>query len=138
QPVWDADSLAVNPYLGRDSVEPFLECGRRTGRGVFLLVRTSNPGAGQFQDLDCGGRPLFQHIAAAVREWAAENIGESGYGDVGAVVGATYPEELRALRALMPEVIILVPGFGAQGGTAGNVAAAFHPNGLGAVINSSR
>jgi orotidine-5'-phosphate decarboxylase len=136
--VWDADALTVNPFLGRDSVEPFLLSGRRTGRGVFLLVRTSNPGARQFQDLDCNGRPLFHHVAAAVREWTREYLGESGYGDVGAVVGATYPAELRELRKMMPEVIFLVPGFGAQGGTAADVAAAFHSDGLGAIVNSSR
>jgi orotidine-5'-phosphate decarboxylase len=136
--VWDADALTVNPYLGRDSVEPFLTSARRTGRGMFLLVRTSNPGARQFQDLDCKGRPLFHHVAAAVREWTREHLGESGYGDVGAVVGATYPAELSELRRLMPEVIFLVPGFGAQGGTAADVAAAFHSDGLGALINSSR
>jgi orotidine-5'-phosphate decarboxylase len=137
-PVWDADSLTVNPYLGRDSVEPFLASGRRAGRGVFLLVRTSNPGAGQFQDLDCSGRPLFQHVASAVRQWTRENLGECRYGDVGAVVGATYPAELSELRKLLPEVLFLVPGFGAQGGTAIDVAAAFHADGLGAVVNSSR
>jgi orotidine-5'-phosphate decarboxylase len=136
--VWDVDSLTVNPYLGRDSVEPFLNSGRVIGRGVFLLVRTSNLGARQFQDLDCGGRPLFHHVAAAVQEWAHENLGASGYGDVGAVVGATYPAELGELRQLMPEVIFLVPGFGAQGGSAADTAGAFHSDGLGAVVNSSR
>jgi orotidine-5'-phosphate decarboxylase len=136
--VWDADALTVNPYLGRDSIEPFLTSARRTGRGVFLLVRTSNPGARQFQDLDCNGRPLFHHVAAAVREWTRERLGECGYGDVGAVVGATYPAELSDLRKMMPEVIFLVPGFGAQGGTAADVAAAFHADGLGSIINSSR
>jgi orotidine-5'-phosphate decarboxylase len=136
--VWNADALTVNPYLGRDSIEPFLTSARRTERGVFLLVRTSNPGARQFQDLDCNGRPLFHHVAAAVRKWAREHLGESGYGDLGAVVGATYPAELSELRKLMPEVIFLVPGFGAQGGTAANVAAAFNVDGLGAIVNSSR
>jgi orotidine-5'-phosphate decarboxylase len=136
--VWNADSLTINPYLGRDSVEPFLKSGRAQGRGVFVLVRTSNPGAGQFQDLECEGKPLFHHVAAAVRNWARENLGTSGYGDVGAVVGATYSAELKELRKLMPEVIFLVPGFGAQGGTAADIAAAFHPDGLGAIINSSR
>jgi orotidine-5'-phosphate decarboxylase len=136
--VWEADSLTINPYLGRDAVEPFLKCGRATDRGVFVLVRTSNPGAGQFQDLDCGGRPLFHHVAEAIRAWTCENLGASGYGDVGAVVGATYPTELSVLRKLMPEVIFLVPGFGAQGGSAADTAAAFHPDGLGAIVNSSR
>jgi orotidine-5'-phosphate decarboxylase len=136
--VWDADALTVNPYLGRDAVEPFLASARRSGRGVFVLVRTSNPGAGQFQDLDCGGRPLFLHVAAAVRSWACENLGQAGFGDVGAVVGATYPEELRQLRQTLGEVFFLVPGFGAQGAGAADTAGAFRPDGLGAVVNSSR
>jgi orotidine-5'-phosphate decarboxylase len=137
-PVWDADALTVNPYLGRDAVEPFLARARRSGRGLFVLVRTSNPGARQFQDLDCGGRPLFHHVGAAVRDWAREHLGERGFGDVGAVVGATYPAELADLRRLLPEVFFLVPGFGAQGGTAADVAAAFRSDGLGALVNSSR
>ena len=103
-----------------------------------MLVRTSNPGAGQFQDLDCGGRPLYQHVGEAVAAWARENLGTCGLGDVGAVVGATYPAELTELRRLLPEVIFLVPGFGAQGGGAADVAPAFRPDGLGAIVNSSR
>jgi orotidine-5'-phosphate decarboxylase len=137
-PVWDADALTVNPYLGRDSLEPFLQGARRSGRGLFVLVRTSNPGAGQFQDLDCGGRPLYQHVAAAVAEWNREGLGACGLGDVGAVVGATHPDELALLRRMLPEVWFLVPGFGAQGGTAADVAGAFRPDGLGAVVSSSR
>lgn len=136
--LWEADALTVNPYLGRDAVEPFLHSARRVGAGVFVLVRTSNPGAGLFQDLDCGGKPLYQHVGAAVRNWARENLGSCGLGDVGAVVGATYPAELALLRQALPEVIFLVPGFGAQGGTAADVAAAFRADGLGAVVNSSR
>lgn len=137
-PIWDADALTVNPYLGRDSVEPFLESARKSQRGLFVLVRTSNPGAGQFQDLVCDGRPVYQHVAAAVNQWSAENVGDCGYGDVGAVVGATRPAELAVLRQLMPAVPFLVPGFGAQGGSAADTAGAFRQDGLGAVINSSR
>jgi orotidine-5'-phosphate decarboxylase len=136
--VWDADALTVNPYLGRDAVEPFLESARRMGRGVFVLVRTSNSGARRFQDLECGGRPLFRHVADAVREWSRERLGACGFGDVGAVVGATYPEELASLRQTLPEVPFLVPGFGAQGGTAAEVVPAFNAKGLGAIVNSSR
>jgi orotidine-5'-phosphate decarboxylase len=136
--VWDADALTVNPYLGRDAVEPFLQSARRSGRGVFVLVRTSNAGAGQFQDLDCGGRPLFQHVGEAVGQWARENLGQCGYGDVGAVVGATYPAELQLLRRLLPDVFFLIPGFGVQGASAADTAPAFRADGLGAVVNSSR
>ena len=138
QPVWNADALTVNPYLGRDSVEPFLQSARRSGRGVFILVRTSNRGAKQFQDLDCGGKPLYQHVAEAVRSWTKEHLGNCGYGDVGAVVGATYPTEVATLRRAMPEVIFLVPGYGAQGGNAADAAPAFRADGLGAVVNNSR
>jgi len=138
QPVWDADAVTVNPYLGRDAVEPFLQRARRSGRGVFILVRTSNPGAGQFQDLDCGGRPLFQHVAEAVETWTGEHCGVHGFGDVGAVVGATYPAELAMLRRVMPSTFFLLPGFGFQGGIAADTAVAFRDDGLGAVVSSSR
>lgn len=137
-PVWDADALTINPYLGRDAVEPFLKSARRSGRGAFVLVRTSNAGAGQFQDLVCDGEPLFQHVARAVRAWGLENTGRHGFGDVGAVAGATHPAELALLRSLLPECYLLVPGFGAQGATAADVASAFRADGLGAVVNSSR
>jgi orotidine-5'-phosphate decarboxylase len=137
-PVWDADAITVNPYLGRDSLEPFLTGARRGGRGVFVLVRTSNPGAGQFQDLVSGGKPLFHHVAAAVGQWTRENLGQGGLGDVGAVVGATHPAELATVRQLLPEAWLLVPGLGAQGGTAADVAPAFRRDGLGAIVNSSR
>lgn len=137
-PVWEADALTINPYLGRDAVEPFLTSARRAGAGVFVLVRTSNPGAGLFQDLVCDGRPLYRHVGDAVAEWARENIGACGLGDVGAVVGATYPTELAALRSALPDVPFLIPGFGVQGGTAADVADAFRADGLGAVVNSAR
>ena len=136
--VLDADALTVNPYLGRDAVEPFITAARKDGRGLFVLVRTSNPGAGLFQDLVCEGRPVYQHVAAAVAAWNGENVGTFGFGDVGAVVGATHPAELRLLREQLPNVWLLVPGYGAQGGTATDVRAAFRADGLGAVVNSSR
>jgi orotidine-5'-phosphate decarboxylase len=135
---FDADALTVNPYLGRDAVEPFLTAARRDGRGLFVLVRTSNPGSGLFQNLVCDGKPLYQHVAAAVAAWNGEGLGASGLGDVGAVVGATHPAELRLLREQLPDVWLLVPGYGAQGGTAADVRAAFRADGLGAVVNSSR
>jgi orotidine-5'-phosphate decarboxylase len=111
---------------------------RAKSGGVFVLVRTSNPGAGLFQDLRCDGQPLYRHVGDRVAEWTRANLGSQGWGDVGAVVGATYPDELAQLREALPEVIFLVPGFGAQGGTAADVRAAFRSDGLGAVINSSR
>ena len=137
-PVWDADAVTANAYLGRDSIEPFLESARQAQRGVFVLVRTSNRGAGQFQDLECAGRPLYLHVAEAVKGWGAENVGRSGFGDVGAVVGATSPAELARVREIQPGTLFLIPGFGAQGGTAGGVAAAFRDDGLGAIVSSSR
>jgi orotidine-5'-phosphate decarboxylase len=151
-PVWETDALTINPYLGRDAVEPFIQSARRVGAGLFVLVRTSNPGAGQFQDLLVASpssshlgeekgvitRPLYEYVGDAVAAWARENLGACGLGDVGAVVGATYPTELAMLRKRLPEVLFLVPGFGAQGGTAADVAPAFRPDGLGALINSSR
>jgi orotidine-5'-phosphate decarboxylase len=138
QPAWPADAITVNPYLGRDAVEPFLTSARQAQGGVFVLVRTSNPGAGQFQDLDCLGKPLYQHVAEAVGGWAMENLGGSGLGDVGAVVGSTHPAELARVRELLPHVIFLVPGYGAQGGGARDTAAGFRPDGTGAIVNSSR
>ncbi len=142
-PVWGPDALTINPYLGRDAVEPFIQSARRVGAGLFVLVRTSNPGAGQFQNLLVSSettslRPLYQHVGEAVAVWSRENLGACGLGDVGAVIGATYPAELATLRKLLPEVIILIPGFGAQGGSAAEVAPGFRPDGLGAVVNNSR
>jgi orotidine-5'-phosphate decarboxylase len=138
KPVWHADALTVNPYLGRDAVEPFLQSARRCDGGVFVLVRTSNKGAAQFQDLSCDGKPVYQHVAEAVGDWAAENLGSCGLGDVGAVVGATHPAELAMVRHWIPHVMFLVPGYGAQGGSAADTAASFRADGAGAVINSSR
>ncbi|MBL8799710.1 MAG: orotidine-5'-phosphate decarboxylase [Planctomycetia bacterium] len=137
-PVWDADALTINPYLGRDAVEPFIQSARLSGRGLFVLVRTSNPGAGQFQDLICDGRPVYRHVAEAVSAWNREHLAASGFGDVGAVVGATHPAELAEVRQVLPEAIFLVPGYGAQGGAARDVAPAFRDDGLGAIVNSSR
>ena len=136
--VWNADAVTVNPYLGRDAVEPFIVEARKWQRGLFVLVRTSNPGSGLFQDLQCEGRSLYQYVAEGVRAWNQPSLGTCGLGDVGAVVGATHPGELRGLREMLPHVWFLVPGFGAQGGTANDIAGAFLANGLGAIINSSR
>jgi orotidine-5'-phosphate decarboxylase len=137
-PIWNADSLTINPYLGRDAVEPFLRRARQAHGSLFVLVRTSNKGAGLFQDLVADGKSVYQHVADAVRGWSRENMGECGFGDVGAVVGATHPREMEILRRQCPEVIFLVPGYGAQGGAAADVAGAFREDGLGAIVNSSR
>ncbi|HVK15504.1 MAG TPA: orotidine-5'-phosphate decarboxylase [Fimbriiglobus sp.] len=133
-----ADALTVNPYLGEDAVEPFITAAANADRGVFVLVRTSNKGAGLFQDLVCDGKPVYRHVADAVARWNAPTLGECGLGAVGAVVGATHPKELAELRAALPDVWFLVPGYGAQGGSAADVRAAYRGDGLGAVVNSSR
>lgn len=135
---WGADALTVSPYLGGDSLEPFVEIAGRREAGVFVLVKTSNPGGGMFQDLVAEGRPLYRHVAQYVEQLAYGTVGQCGYGAVGAVVGATYPEQLVELRAEMPHTWFLVPGYGSQGATARDVAAAFDPQGTGAIINNSR
>jgi orotidine-5'-phosphate decarboxylase len=135
---WAADALTVNPYLGRDTLEPFITTARQRGAAIYVLVRTSNPQSGTFQDPRTDGLTIYERVADLVEAWSAEYRGGDEYGPVGAVVGATYPAELVALRARMPHVPILVPGYGAQGGTAKDVAAAFDAQGLGAVVNSSR
>jgi orotidine-5'-phosphate decarboxylase len=135
---WNADALTVNPYLGRDGIAPFVEVAKGAGSGLFVLVRTSNASAGEFQDLVADGRPVYRHVAEKLAEWAEPHRGESGYSFVGAVVGATYPEQVAELRKVMPHVLFLIPGYGSQGGTARDVVSAFDENGLGAIINSSR
>ena len=135
---WQADCLTISPYLGSDSLQPFVDVARAREAGLFVLVKTSNPGGGQFQDLVADGQPLYRHVAEHVQKLANDTLGECGYGAVGAVVGATYPEQLVELRAAMPQAWLLVPGYGSQGGTARDVAAAFDAQGLGAVINNSR
>ena len=137
-PAWDADALTVNPYLGSDGITPFVAAATAAEKGIFVLVRTSNPSAGEFQDLMADGRPLYRHVAEHLARWAAPGRGATGYSLVGAVVGATYPAELAALRQALPGVLFLVPGYGAQGGTAADVATAFDASGLGAIVNNSR
>ncbi len=135
---WGADALTVSPYLGDDSLAPFVEVALERGAGIFVLVKTSNPGGGMFQDLVAEGVPVYRHVARYVEQQAAATAGTNGYGAVGAVVGATYPAQLAELRAEMPHTWFLVPGFGSQGGTAGDVAAAFDEQGTGAIVNNSR
>lgn len=135
-----ADAVTLHPYLGADSVAPFLKpCHpERGGKAVFVLVRTSNPGARDFQDLQIGGEPLCDVVARAVTKWGSDLPRAEGYSPVGAVVGATWPQELARLRALLPHSWLLLPGVGAQGGKVQDLAAAFDARGLGALVNQSR
>ena len=135
---WGSDSLTVSPYLGDDSLKPFLKTAAERDAGIFVLVKTSNPGGGLWQDGLQEGAPLYQRVGALVEQHAAATAGDAGYGVAGAVVGATYPEQLAELREAMPHTWFLVPGFGAQGGAAADVAGGFDSSGLGAVVNSSR
>jgi orotidine-5'-phosphate decarboxylase len=135
---WGGDALTVSPYLGRDSIEPFVEMCDTREAGIFVLVKTSNPGGGLLQNRESGGQTVYGRVSELVRELNEQRVDDSGYGPVGAVVGATYPEELEKLRAAMPQSWILVPGFGAQGGGADDVKSGFDAQGLGAVVNSSR
>jgi orotidine-5'-phosphate decarboxylase len=137
-PAFDVDCLTVNPYLGIDGVQPFIEDVKNHGKGIFVLVKTSNPSAGDFQDLILDGKRMYEIVGALVNKWNKDTVGERGYGSVGAVVGATYPEEAISLRKIMPKSIFLVPGYGAQGGVAKGVVPNFNPDGYGAIVNSSR
>ncbi len=133
------DAVTVAPYMGEDSVGPFVKMAGEEGKGVFVLVRTSNAGAAAIQDaVMADGMPVYQHVGKLVAKWGEGLVGERGYSSVGAVVGATNPGQLAALRELLPRTIFLVPGYGAQGGSAADVAKAFKADGTGAIINSSR
>ena len=136
---WPADALTINPYLGTDTLQPFVDLADRRGAGVYVLVRTSNPGAAEFQDQVCEGKPLYAMVADTVQRLSAStrDAGQT-FGCVGAVVGATWPKQLQNLRRQMPAVPLLIPGYGAQGGTSSDAAGAFNPDGLGALVNSSR
>ncbi len=136
--VWAADALTVNPYLGRDTLEPFVKIAVERGAGIYVLVRTSNPEAGTFQDRRTEGVPVYRAVAQVVEDFAAAHANGSEFGPVGAVVGATYPAELAELRTAMPHVPFLVPGYGSQGAGAADVMPAFTEEGLGAVVNNSR
>jgi len=133
-----ADAITVNPLFGSDGVQPFLERAAQSQCGVFVLVKTSNPSSRQLQDLDCGGRAFYQHLGELVERWGEPHVGRSGYSLVGAVVGATFPAQMAALRRLAPHAVFLVPGFGAQGAGVQDVLPAFDSRGQGAVVNSSR
>jgi orotidine-5'-phosphate decarboxylase len=137
---FDCDALTVTPYLGRDSLAPFVKACKKHGKGLFVVLKTSNPGSRDFQDqrIEATGRPLYESIASALDELGEDLVGESGYSSIGAVIGATFPEEGRRLRELMPRAQILVPGYGAQGGSAQAAAECFNDDGLGAIVSSSR
>jgi orotidine-5'-phosphate decarboxylase len=135
-----ADALTVTPYLGSDGIKPFIDMCLKNGKGIFTLVKTSNPSSGDIQDrkVDETGQSIYELMGQLVDSWGADLIGDSGYSSVGAVVGATYPDEAKKLRKLMPTSIFLVPGYGAQGGGAADVKDCFNSDGLGAIVNSSR
>ena len=134
---FDEDFATVNPYLGSDGVKPFIEVCKEEKKGLFILVKTSNPSSGEFQDRLIDGRPLYELVGEKVAEWGADCMGDD-YSYIGAVVGATYPEMGKVLRKVMPKSYILVPGYGAQGGTADGLKPYFNEDGLGAIVNSSR
>ena len=134
---FDEDFLTINPYMGSDSVVPFVEECKKHDKGLFILVKTSNPSSGEFQDQKVGKKTVYELVGKKVDEWGAELV-KNGYSDVGAVVGATYPEMGEVLREIMPKAYILVPGYGAQGGTAAELKPFFNKDGLGAIVNSSR
>ena len=136
---FSSDIATINPYLGVDGIKPFVDACQENGTGVFALVKTSNKSSGQLQDLKYeDGRTLYEAVADLVEEWGAETRGETGYSVIGAVVGATYPEQGTALRARMPHTFFLVPGYGAQGATGKDIAGCFDENGNGAIVNASR
>ena len=134
---FDEDFATVNPYLGSDGVKPFVDVCKEEKKGLFILVKTSNPSSGEFQDQLVDGRPLYELVGEKVAQWGEEHMGDS-YSYIGAVVGATYPEQGKVLRKIMPKAFILVPGYGAQGGKGKDLVHFFHKDGLGAIVNSSR
>ena len=134
---FDEDFATVNPYLGTDGVKPFIDVCKEENKGLFILVKTSNPSSGEFQDRIIDGRPLYEWVGEKVAQWGEEHMG-NGYSYVGAVVGATYPEMGKVLREIMPKTFILVPGYGAQGGKGADLVHFFNKDGLGAIVNSSR
>ena len=134
---FDEDFVTVNPYLGSDGVDPFIKVCKEENKGIFVLVKTSNPSSGEFQDRLIDGKPLYEIVGEKVAEWGASHMGDD-YSYVGAVVGATYPEMGKVLRKVMPKSYILVPGYGAQGGKGKDLVHFFNEDGLGAIVNSSR
>ena len=133
-----ADALTVNGYLGTDGIQPLLDVCQKYDKGIFVLAKTSNPSSGELQDRKIDGKSVYEIMGEMCEKWGEQQIGKYGYSAVGAVVGATYPEQLAELRAKLPHTMFLVPGYGAQGGGAKGVAGAFDANGRGAIVNSSR
>lgn len=139
--VYCTDFITLNPYLGYDSIEPYINNCKQYEKGMFILVKTSNPNSGQVQDLivnESSGEKLYERVGKLVAQWGEQLVGTKGYNSIGAVVGATYPEQAKVLRKLMPNTYFLVPGYGAQGATASELAVCFNNGGLGAIVNSSR
>lgn len=136
--IYKEDFITLNPYLGYDSIEPYMGNCRAYDKGLFVLVKTSNPNSGEVQDIKVGDQYLYEYMGSLVAKWGADDIGTCGYSRVGAVVGATHPEQGKVLRKLMPKTYFLVPGYGAQGATAQDLAGCFNRDGLGAIVNSSR
>lgn len=134
---FNEDFATVNPYFGTDGIQPFLDVCKEEKKGLFILVKTSNPSSGEFQDRQMDGRPLYEYIGEKVAEWGAQHMG-ADYSYIGAVVGATYPEAGKIMRKVMPKTYILVPGYGAQGGKGADLVHYFNEDGLGAIVNSSR
>lgn len=137
--IFDVDFVTINPYLGIDGVKPFIEDCKKYGKGMFIIDKTSNPSSGELQDLKLeNGRTIYEEVAILIEKWGEDLIGEYGYSSVSSVVGATYPEQLQALRKLAPHTFFLIPGYGAQGGKASDIALGFDQNGIGGIVNASR
>lgn len=136
--VFKQDFITLNPYLGSDGITPFLDDCKKYERGLFILAKTSNPNSAEIQDLLVDGVPIYEKVGLLIDKWGRDLIGSNGYSEVGAVVGATHKEQAQRLREIMPRTFFLVPGYGAQGGKAEDLAVCFDKNGLGAIVNSSR
>ena len=137
--IYSTDFVTVNPYMGTDCVKPFVDDSEKYNKGIFVLVKTSNKSSGELQDLELqNGEKVYEHVAKLVEEWGKNLIGKNGYSSIAAVVGATYPEQLKNLRKIAPHTFFLIPGYGAQGGKAEDIALGFDQNGIGGIINASR
>ena len=137
--IFDVDFVTVNPYMGTDCVKPFIEDCKKYGKGIFILVKTSNPSSGELQDVKLeNGEEVYVKVAKLVEEWGKDLRGENGYSSIAAVVGATYPKQLKQIREIAPHTYFLIPGYGAQGGKVEDIALGFDKNGLGGIVNASR